>query len=208
MSLGLNGKKLYPVSQNSSISYIVSQLNTLNPENDLIHTLMNYNYVYDDSDGFPKGSILIKQILDKNNIPHFNLSTYIGFRTDNKGDSGVEYSDQSTIDDYVAKMTMLQNGYWISSTLADKGTWVCMDGVKIPGMEFKQKELKNENDEVIGTTVAIDGIPTIRYVNNQYLIRPSNNVLDQMIEYAHTELLSIQQCMEDLGYENIPGYKK
>ena len=53
-----------------------------------------------------------------------------------------------------------------------------MDGVKIPGMEFKQRELKNENDEVIGTTVAIDGIPTIQYVNNQYLIRPSNKVLD------------------------------
>ena len=208
MSLGLNGKKLYPVSQNSSISYIVSQLNTLNPENDLIHTLMNYNYVYDDSDGFPKGSILLKQILDKNNKPHFNLYTYIGFKTDNRGDSGVEYSEQPTIDDYVAKMAMLQNGYWVSSTLADKGTWVFMDGVKIPGMEFKQKELKNENDEVIGTTVAIDGIPTIQYVNNQYLIRPSNKVLDQMIEYAHTELLSIQQCMEDLGYENIPGYKK
>lgn len=208
MSLGLNGKKLYPVSQNSSISHIVSQLNTLNPENDLIHILMNYNYVYDDSDGFPKGSILLKQILDKNNKPHFNLYTYIGFKTDNRGDSGVEYSDQSTIDDYVAKMAMLQNGYWVSSTLADKGTWVFMDGVKIPGMEFKQKELKNENDEVIGTTVAIDGIPTIQYVNNQYLIRPSNKVLDQMIEYAHTELLSIQQCMEDLGYENIPGYKK
>ena len=208
MSLGLNGKKLYPVSQNSSISHIVSQLNTLNPENDLIHILMNYNYVYDDSDGFPKGSILLKQILDKNNKPHFNLYTYIGFKTDNRGDSGVEYSDQSTIDDYVAKMAMLQNGYWVSSTLADKGTWVFMDGVKIPGMEFKQKDLKNENDEVIGTTVAIDGIPTIQYVNNQYLIRPSNKVLDQMIEYAHTELLSIQQCMEDLGYENIPGYKK
>ena len=208
MSLGLNGKKLYPVSQNSSISYIVSQLNTLNPENDLIHILMNYNYVYDDSDGFPKGSILLKQILDKNNKPHFNLYTYIGFKTDNRGDSGVEYSEQSTIDDYVAKMAMLQNGYWVSSTLADKGTWVFMDGVKIPGMEFKQKDLKNENDEVIGTTVAIDGIPTIQYVNNQYLIRPSNKVLDQMIEYAHTELLSIQQCMEDLGYENIPGYKK
>lgn len=208
MSLGLNGKKLYPVSQNSSISYIVSQLNTLNPENDLIHILMNYNYVYDDSDGFPKGSILLKQILDKNNKPHFNLYTYIGFKTDNRGDSGVEYSEQPTIDDYVAKMAMLQNGYWVSSTLADKGTWVFMDGVKIPGMEFKQKELKNENDEVIGTTVAIDGIPTIQYVNNQYLIRPSNKVLDQMIEYAHTELLSIQQCMEDLGYENIPGYKK
>ena len=208
MSLGLNGKKLYPVSQNSSISYIVSQLNTLNSENDLIHILMNYNYVYDDSDGFPKGSILLKQILDKNNKPHFNLYTYIGFKTDNRGDSGVEYSDQPTIDDYVAKMAMLQNGYWVSSTLADKGTWVFMDGVKIPGMEFKQKDLKNENDEVIGTTVAIDGIPTIQYVNNQYLIRPSNKVLDQMIEYAHTELLSIQQCMEDLGYENIPGYKK
>lgn len=208
MSLGLNGKKLYPVSQNSSISYIVSQLNTLNPENDLIHTLMGYSYVYDDSDGFPKGSILLKQILDKGSTAHFNLHTYIGFRTDTRGDSGVEYSDQSTIDDYVAKMAMLQNGFWISSTLADKGTWVCMDGVKIPGMEFKQKELKNENDEVIGTTTAIDGVPTIQYVNGQYMIRPADTVLDQMIEYARTELLSIQQCMEDLGYDNIPGYKK
>lgn len=208
MSLGLNGKKLYPVSQNSSISYIVSQLNTLNPENDLIHTLIGYSYVYDDSDGFPKGSILLKQILDKGSTAHFNLHTYIGFRTDTRGDSGVEYSDQSTIDDYVAKMAMLQNGFWISSTLADKGTWVCMDGVKIPGMEFKQKEVKNENDEVVGTTTAIDGIPTIQYVNGQYIIRPSDTVLDQMIEYARTELLSIQQCMEDLGYDNIPGYKK
>jgi len=68
---------------------------------------MNYNYVYDDSDGFPKGSILLKQILDKNNKPHFNLYTYIGFKTDNRGDSGVEYSEQPTIDDYVAKMAML-----------------------------------------------------------------------------------------------------
>lgn len=208
MSLGLNGKKLYPVSQNSSISYIVSQLNTLNPENDLIHTLMGYNYVYDDGDGFPKGSILLKQILDRGSTAHFNLHTYIGFRTDTRGDSGVEYSDQSTIDDYVAKMAMLQNGFWISSTLADKGTWVCMDGVKIPGMEFKQKQVKNENDEVIGTTTAIDGISTIQYVNGQYIIRPSDTVLDQMIEYARTELISIQQCMEDLGYDNIPGYKK
>jgi hypothetical protein len=29
-----------------------------------------------------------------------------------------------------------------------------------------------------------------------------------MLEYAHTERLAIQHCMEDLGYENIPGYEK
>jgi hypothetical protein len=29
-----------------------------------------------------------------------------------------------------------------------------------------------------------------------------------MIEYAKCEMLGIQQCMEDLGYDDIPGYEK
>ena len=29
-----------------------------------------------------------------------------------------------------------------------------------------------------------------------------------MLDYANTERLSIQQCMEDLGYETIDGYQK
>ena len=29
-----------------------------------------------------------------------------------------------------------------------------------------------------------------------------------MLEYAKGERLAIQQCMEDLGYDNIPGYEK
>ncbi|MEE3414071.1 MAG: hypothetical protein VZR53_01725 [Prevotella sp.] len=29
-----------------------------------------------------------------------------------------------------------------------------------------------------------------------------------MIEYAKCEMLGIQQCMEDLGYDTIPGYEK
>ena len=29
-----------------------------------------------------------------------------------------------------------------------------------------------------------------------------------MIQYAECERLAICQCMEDLGYDNIPGYQK
>ena len=34
--------------------------------------------------------------------------TYIGFKTDNKGDQGSEYTEEATVEDYIAKMTMLQ----------------------------------------------------------------------------------------------------
>jgi len=65
--------------------------------------------------------------------------TYIGFKTDNRGDMGTEYLDEATVDDYMAKLTMLQKGYLIFPTLSDKGTYVIISfddksGVKIPGM--------------------------------------------------------------------------
>jgi hypothetical protein len=51
-------------------------------------------------------------------------------------------------------------------------------------------------------------VPEVKFINGRPYFVPSDAVLNQMIEYANTERLAIQQCMEDLGYENIPGYKK
>ena len=196
MTLGLNGKKLHAVSQNNSISHIVNALNTRDPNNPLVHTLMKFGYNLDTSDGFSSGSIIMKMIND--NVP-FNINThiYVGSKTDNRGDGGTEYKKEPIVDDYTAKMAMIQQGFLIFPTLADKGTWMCLSGIELPGMKYSKSGI-------------IDNIPTIMWHNKEAYIRPSNQVLDQMLEYAKGERLAIQQCMEDLGYkdEDIPGYTK
>lgn len=203
MALALNGKKLFTVSQNNSISHIIKQLNTFDLENETVKVLSGFGYnVTKDEAGMPIGSIILRAIQERKPL-HIEGFTYIGFKTDNKGDQGSEYTDTATIEDYIAKLSMLQQGYLIFPTLADKGTWMLMNGIPIPGMRFVDS---TDKDGELITTVT-DG-PTVRIINGEAYLIPNDKVLDQMIEYAKCELLGIQQCMEDLGYDNIPGYEK
>lgn len=197
MTLGLNGKKLHAVSQNNSISHIVNALNTRDPNNPLVHTLTKFGYNLDMSGDFFSGSIILKKLLDKKSSFNINTHIYVGSKTDNRGDGGTEYKKEPIVDDYTAKMAMIQQGFLIFPTLADKGTWMCLSGIELPGMKYSKSGI-------------IENIPTIMWHNKEAYIRPSNQVLDQMLEYAKGERLAIQQCMEDLGYkdEDILGYTK
>ena len=205
MALGLNGKRLYAVSQNSSISHIVNMLNTEDLDNETIRTLMHFGYnLY--NQGVPQGSIILKAIAQRKD-QFIQAHTYIGFKTDNRGDQGSEYTDEATVEDYIAKMTMLQDGYMIFPTLADKGTWMILSGVNIPGITYTKITQKLDDTNSIENTI-VNNAPTIKYINGEFYIIPSNVVIDQMLEYAITERVAIQQCMEDLGYDDIPGYEK
>jgi len=105
-------------------------------ENPTVKVLSGFGYnVTRNEMNLPMGSIILKAIANKKKIK-INTYTYIGFKTDNKQDQGSEYTDESTVEDYIAKLTMLQQGYLIFPTLADKGTWMLMDGIDIPGMKF------------------------------------------------------------------------
>lgn len=205
MALGLNGKRLYSVSQNSSISHIVNMLNTEDMDNETIQTLMRFGYNITNED-IPQGSIILKAIKQRK-AQHIEAHTYIGFKTDNRGDSGSEYTEEATIEDYIAKMTMLQSGYMIFPTLADKGTWMVLSGVEVPGIQFKKVTTKDKDGKESEVTT-VENAPTVRWFNGEPYLVPSDGVLNQMLEYARTERLAIQQCMEDLGYDNIPGYEK
>ena len=195
-SLGLDGKKLYNISQNNSLSHILNELNTLDKDNETIDILTNFDYNVCKKGETFVGSIILKSILNKEPL-HLTGKTYIGFKTDNFGDLGKKYLETATVDDYMAKLSMLQQGYLILPTLADKSTWTIIEGLNIPGMTFDNS----------GSNVKVSGAPTIQIINKTPIIRPSDAVLDQMIEYAETERLSIQQCMEDLGYTDIDGYE-
>lgn len=200
-ALALNGKELNMISQNNSISKRVDSYNTHDQNNSDVRKLLQYGYNIIQQEK-PIGSILAKQLYLKED---FNLTchVYIGFKTDNKGDLGQEYTQQATIDDYMAKFTMLQNNYMISPALADKTTYVVITGLDIPGMQFINVTDPDTKQEVLTVT----GVPTIRFFKGQPYIVPQRSVLSQIREYMLTERLAIQRCMADLGYKNIPGYE-
>lgn len=202
MAQGLGGKRYFSISQNNSISTIVDAINTNDINNPTLHTLTKFGYNVTENNGFPMGSIILSQLLN-NQKNALRVYTYLGLKTDNKGDNGTEYKAESEIDDYVTKMAMLQQGILIFPTLADKGTWMCIDGVKIPGMKFTEQV-----DEYGNKRCAAINVPKVQWIGNNAYIRPSDDVLNQMIQYAEGERLAICQCMEDLGYDNIPGYQK
>lgn len=202
MAQGLGGKRYFSISQNNSITTIVDALNTNDPNNPLIQRLNRFGYNIQTVNGIPSGSIILR---NKNN--KLRVFTYLGLKTDNRNDNGTEYKLESQIDDYITKMAMLQQGILIFPTLADKGTWMCIDGVKIPGIEFGEVI-----DQFGNKQCTVKNVPTIIWQKTKAglvpHLRPSNAVLDQMIQYAEGEKLAICQCMDELGYPEIPGYKK
>ena len=200
MALGLNGKKLFSISQNSTISKICDDLSIGDKEDQFVKTLLGFGYnLYDD--GLSKrGSIIAKHIANGTPID-LRLFTFIGSKSDNKGDTGSSYTEQATVDDYMAKLAMLQSGSIIMPTLADKSMYQAIDtygvdGQKldvVPGMKFV-----NSKDDSGNEVLSVSGGPKIAFMGKYAYLRPNDEVLRQMIEYAVTEKIAIERCIEDL----------
>lgn len=200
MSNGMDGTKLYNESQNNSVTNTVENLNSMDKENAVIKSIMQYDYNISTDNGVAIGSIVAKMI---NNDQKLNIGVYtpIGFRSDNRGDTGSKYSNLAEAEDYINKFAMAQAGYCVFPTLADKGTYMVINGVPIPGMTYS-----TDSD---GAYV-VKGEPTIEYMfdngwtkdmplEDMFYLRPNNQVLDQFIEYAKTEYQAILDCREQLG---------
>lgn len=201
-ALSFDGKKLFTISQNNAISHITQALNSNDPEDPTLKVTLGFDYNVVNTDGINRGSMILKKILNQKDL-ELKLHTYIGFKTDNFNDNGSAYNDQTTVQDYMAKLSMLQQNYFVFPTLSDKSTYVVMSGLTLPGMQFY-----NGNDENGNKTVQASNYGSMMKVGDEYFIRPSDDLIQQMLEYADTERLGIQQTMEQLGYEDIPGYEK
>ena len=200
MSNGMDGTKLYNESQNNSITNTVENLNSNDKDNAVIKTILQYSYNLSTENNAPIGSIVAKMLYNNSNV-NIGVSTPIGFRTDNRGDTGSKYSNLAEAEDYINKFAMTQAGYCIFPTLADKGTYMVLNGIPIPGMQF------GVNSQGQYT---VNDAPTIEYmfdngwrpgmpIEDMFYLRPSNRVLDQFIEYAKTEYQAILDCREQLG---------
>ncbi len=200
MSIGMDGTKLYNESQNNSITNTVENLNSNDKNNAVIKNILQCDYNISTENNVPVGSIVAKMLYNNSNV-NIGVSTPIGFKSDNRGDMGSKYSNLAEAEDYINKFAMVQAGYCIFPTLADKGTYMVLNGIPIPGMTF------NVNKDGQYT---VSGVPTIEYmfdngwqagmpVEDMFYLRPSNKVLDQFIEYAKTEYSAILSCREQLG---------
>lgn len=200
-SIGLDGKSLNTMSQNNSITHTLDALNLNDPENEEVAILLNNVYGIS-SDAIPAGSIVLKALKNKQ-LGKLKMHTYIGFKTDNLGDEGVKYQEEPDVEDYLAKLSIVQNGYLILPTMSDKSTWGYIEGVDMPGVQYVDT-LDNKGN----SKIAVNNVPTVRWINDKAKIIPAAAVTQQMIEYAKTEMLAIQHCMDDLGYNNIPSYTR
>lgn len=190
MSNGMDGTKLYNESQNNSISNTTENLNSHDKNNMVVKTILQSSYNIMNINGVNVGSIVAKQL---QNGEDFNISIYtpIGFKSDNRGDNGSKYSNLAEAEDYINKFAMLQNGYCIFPTLADKGTYMVLGGINIPGMEFGQLD---------NGMYTVSGAPKMVFLDStHYYLQPNQSVLNQFIDYAYTEREAILDCREQLG---------
>ena len=190
MSNGMDGTKLYNESQNNSISNTTENLNSHDKNNMVVKTILQSSYNIMNNNGVNMGSIVAKQL---QNGEDFNISIYtpIGFKSDNRGDNGSKYSNLAEAEDYINKFAMLQNGYCIFPTLADKGTYMVLGGINIPGMEFNQLD---------NGAYTVSGAPKMVFLDStHYYLQPNQSVLNQFIDYAYTEREAILDCREQLS---------
>lgn len=208
--LAINNNKYYQISDNNYISDMVDNLNGVQYHegsskdgyimDQSVRNLIEYSYNYiEDPESAPDqkrgiGSIIAKQMVQKEH-PNISVRTLIGFKTNQGQDKGRDYFKITKREDYVAKMTILQKGYIVFPTMSDKKTWVFLDGIKLPGINYKEGSAK-KNLPTISVTM-VDG-------KEQVHVRFPNNVLDQFREYAMCEYKAIKEAIDmDLSPEEV-----
>lgn len=190
------GNTYYCISENNYISDVTDELSTGGP---IVEMLIKYCYNYAESIGQTEdgstntsaiGSIILKMAkgLQPGEKLPIKVCTLVQFKTNEYGDEGSGYFDISEREDYTAKASILESGGIIFPTMSDKKTWVYIEGIQLPGIEYGQD--KSNNFEKVVTSVDED------------------EVLEQMLEYISTEAFSIEQTIKQLDNDEISDDKK
>lgn len=189
-----DNKRYYTISENNLISDVTDELSKGGAVAD---TLNSYCYnIYTDQLTDPEGntievtegSILLKAVKELAAGRNLDLKvcTLSQFKSDEEPNEGHDYFDISEVEDYVAKTAILEGGNIIFPTMSDKKTWVYIDlgtlanGKKrtIPGIKYDQIEGDNEHLQASNLD--------------------DTEALQQLVEYARTELRSVEQTLKQL----------
>lgn len=198
MTLGAENTKQYTFAQNHTYSDIVDNLNDTFDKNgnmkegSIIKDLSQVSYVIHNG----KGSIIVKSLTDPEFNPKHNkvvVYTASGVKLQNKREGGTKYIESTTSEDYISKMTMLQQGLIISPTLSDKSTYMVLGGFQLPGLNWDSQDIgilplfnRRTGDIIFQNSDNSEGYS-------------ANPILDQFLEYFECEFENVKKTINDLG---------
>lgn len=201
--LATNNNKFYVMSENNLIT---DRLDELETDKEFLDELTNDKYVTcqvsSTENAFENsrktvGSLLVKHLKKED---HKKLSFHLlaGFKTDQRGDAGIDYAQISDREDYLSKLAILQCGGLLFPTMSDKKTYGAIFGLDLPGLNYKNLGGSSFSTQI---EYKADGTP---------LLPISDEVLDQMIEYCITEDASIRHFLDNpvKNEEKVDNYHK
>ena len=209
--LATGNNKFYEISDNNYVSDVIRILNKRSDEfNELVSGRDPYIYFKQYIEALNKdvamGSLILQE-LATNEDAFLTMRNFIGFKTDKRNDTGSDYFEISKREDYVSKAAILEKGGIIMPTLSDKKTYMYVDGIRLPGLNYKNTIDENGNAlpfSVIGDQFVISADPTSQLEN---MLSQDPEVIDRFIQYAITEYESIKKADADLDQMEKNGTK-
>ena len=195
--LALDGNRYYEMSDNDYISDVLRGLNKRDRQFEELKE-DSYNYFIGERDALGKqhveGSITLKQLTQNPDLKLL-LRHFIGFKTDKKGDQGSDYFEISKQEDYLSKVTILENGGLIMLTLSDKKKYCYLDGVVLPGINYKLlNDLDSETRKEAFDKLSEKIIFRPNKSANYYGVQQNEDIINQMISYAKCEYESVKKA--------------
>ena len=178
-----NNAKAYTKSENNLIT---DRLDELMYDEEAQRQLKSDAYNYDSENS--RGSIFLK-----NKGAKLRFVTMGGFKTDEYGNAGIDYMQQSKREDWIGKAVALMDGYILSPTMSDKKTWGF-----ITGLENIMSQFSYNNDELekrFRQSVKIDSEGNII---DFYI---PETVINQLLEYAYCENAAIKHVLDQTGVD-------
>ena len=209
--LATGNNKFYEISDNNYISDVTRFINKRSQEFEDIKSDV-YNYFEDTENKNVLGETpvygsLILEEITKNPDAFITLRNFIGFKTDKRGDQGSDYFEISKREDYVSKARILEEGGIIMPTLSDKKTWLYIDGIKLPGLDYADAVDKDGNPTPfnnLGDIFVISKDPVSQLDN---MLSADPEVISRFISYAMTEYKSVLKADADLDQMEKDGTK-
>lgn len=182
----LKTQSLMTTASHNNQYYIVSESNYINDLSQVINKAdENDQYIQMlKEDSFAQGSVVAEMINDGTAV-NLQVSTFVGMKTNNIGDSGRDYFEIELGEDIISKFELLHEGYMLSPTQSDKKTYHTLRGIPLVGM-------------LIGKRTNLDCYDAdLRF--NSISIR-DKKILDRFIKYFESEKNAVEKAI--VAYEN------
>lgn len=174
--LASDGKLLYPISDHN---YLSDMTQNLNKGGSILEKLSHVMYITgkNDNPNYFKGSKLLTALFNSKSKDKLKVATFAYFKQAGSRDRGRKYMEVSTLEDYVMKMALTQQGYALLPTMGDSSTYNVLFGEAVSNFKNPLVLAKDK-----------DGKTTVQF---------SADILSQMISYFETELDTVKKTYAD-----------